>query len=188
MLGLGGIFLMNFMGKHFVFVMVTADAPRRTTMNFEFEILDFIGPQKSRHFAGNGNTSIHLSRSQNSNFLKSQSFIFFLKKYTLMQQTILDSQKCHVFDVSEWNFSAKPSESWFKKKQIRQICLKMHILTPVPPNFGVKTLSVLVAERSKASDHFRSFGQKLRWGPGGKIFFFKKFSLIEANSVFSTIF
>ena len=31
---------------------------------------------------------------------------------------------------------------------------------------------VVVAERSKASDHFRSFGQKKRWGPGVKNFFF----------------
>ena len=30
---------------------------------------------------------------------------------------------------------------------------------------------VVVAERSKASDHFRSFGQKMRWGLGVKNFF-----------------
>ena len=42
------------------------------------------------------------------------------------------------------------------------------------PNFDGKILSVIVAERSKASDQFRSFGQKLRWGPGMKLFFFLK--------------
>ena len=44
MLGLRGMFQMNFMGKHFLLTMVRADGPRRTTMNFDVEILYFFGP------------------------------------------------------------------------------------------------------------------------------------------------
>ena len=39
---------------------------------------------------------------------------------------------------------------------------------------------VAVAEWSKASDHFRSFGQKLRWGPGDKNFFFLFFVFFDS--------
>ena len=52
--------------------------------------------------------------------------------------------------------------------------LRMTIL----PNFDGKILSVIVAERSKASDQFRSFGQKLRWGPDMKFFFKKKILIL----------
>ena len=51
-----------------------------------------------------------------------------------------------------------------------EICLKMDVLLAYTPKFRPEIFSITVAERSKASDHFRSFGQKLRWGPG-KIFF-----------------
>ena len=39
-------------------ITIRDPAPRRTTMNFEFEILYFFGPSvKSRNFGGNGSTS-----------------------------------------------------------------------------------------------------------------------------------
>ena len=39
----------------------------------------------------------------------------------------------------------------------------------------------VVAERSKASDHLRSFGQKLGWGPGESyiFFFFSRFLMVH---------
>ena len=39
------------------------------------------------------------------------------------------------------------------------------------PNILAKMALVVVAERSKASIYFRSFGEKLRRGPGVNIFF-----------------
>ena len=39
------------------------------------------------------------------------------------------------------------------------------------PKILAEIASVVVAERSKASDHFRSFGEKMRWGLGVNIFF-----------------
>ena len=39
------------------------------------------------------------------------------------------------------------------------------------PKILAEMAFVVVAERSKAPDHFRSFGQKLKWGSGGQIFF-----------------
>ena len=47
---------------------------------------------------------------------------------------------------------------------------------------------VAVAERSKASDHFRSFGQKLRWALGKKFFSKKKKNLSEFNFRFYAVF
>ena len=62
MLGLRGMIQMNFMGKHFLFIMVSADGPRRTTVNFEIENLNFFGPiEECRNFAGNGKNAMFRS-------------------------------------------------------------------------------------------------------------------------------
>ena len=50
----------------------------------------------------------------------------------------------------------------------------MHLLIPQPLILNKNFPFVAVAEWSKASDHFRSFGHKLKWGSGGQIFFPKK--------------
>ena len=57
-----------------------------------------------------------------------------------------------------------------------------------PPIFCQKTLPVLVAEWARASDHFRSFGQNLKWGPGKCFFFSKKKVLFEASFHFYAVF
>ena len=41
----------------------------------------------------------------------------------------------------------------------------------IPPKFWPNFSVDLVAEWSKASDYFRSFGQKMKWGPGKNFFF-----------------
>ena len=56
------------------------------------------------------------------------------------------------------------------------------------PIFLPENLSDFVAEWSKASDHFRSFGQKLGWGWGSKFFLiFSKIDL-RPNLIFTLFF
>ena len=52
-------------------------------------------------------------------------------------------------------------------------CLKMDLRGVYTSQFLADLTLVVVAEWSKASEYFRSFGQKLRWGQGNqkKIFF-----------------
>ena len=64
----------------------------------------------------------------------------------------------------------------------------MDFLMPTTTRFWPEILFGAVAERSKASDHFRSIGQKLRWGPGNKNFFSKKYFLSEYIFHFYAIF
>ena len=54
-------------------------------------------------------------------------------------------------------------------------CLKMDLRGIYTSQFLADLTLVVVAEWSKASEYFRSFGQKLRWGPGNKNFFFLHF-------------
>ena len=56
----------------------------------------------------------------------------------------------------------------------------MDFLTDYILIFRRNILLFAVAERSKASDHCRSFGWKLKWGPGGQHFF-----LFFKNSILS---
>ena len=47
---------------------------------------------------------------------------------------------------------------------------------------------VAVAEWFRASDDFRPFGQKLKWGPGGKIFFQKTIFDLSLILIFTLFF
>ena len=68
------------------------------------------------------------------------------------------------------------------------MCLKMDFLMPTTTRFWPEILFGAVAERSKASDHFRSIGQKLRWGPGNKNFFSKNIFYLSTFSIFTLFF
>ena len=59
--------------------------------------------------------------------------------------------------------------------QAVEINLKMGLRRLHPQNLWPILTLVAVAEWSKASDHFRLIGEKLRWGLGTKIFFFAFF-------------
>ena len=54
-------------------------------------------------------------------------------------------------------------------------CLKMDLRDVYTPKILADLTLVVVAEWSKASEYFRSFGQKLRWGPGNQKNFFLHF-------------
>ena len=54
-------------------------------------------------------------------------------------------------------------------------CLKMDLRGVYTSQFLADLTLVVVAEWSKASEYFRSFGQKLRWGPGNQKKFFLHF-------------
>ena len=59
-------------------------------------------------------------------------------------------------------------------------CLKMDLRGVYTSQFLADLTLVVMAEWSKASEYFRSFGQNLRWGPGFKKIFFSIFAFLHS--------
>ena len=76
----------------------------------------------------------------------------------------------------------------FKSMKLKKYALKWIYVTNTLI-FGLAILPcVAVAEWFRASDHFRSFGQNLKWGPGAKIFFEKMIFDLSLILIFTLFF
>ena len=137
-------------------------------MNFEFEILYFIGPTvKSRHFAGNRNTQYFdlfksIPNSWNSGASKI-SYFFKKGKVFRLYQHILIIITFLVQYFKRWDMKIVE----FVKQKLRK-CLKIvgHL------NFSSKSSLTSWPSGLRRQTVFRSFGKNLRWVRGQHFFFY----------------